>query len=72
MRGYDAYNSGQYNDLVKRLLYEYYVYKVRQKQVEKEKKAVKEICNFLLDNECLEIVKDCPKDEQLLKLNEMI
>lgn len=54
-------------------MFEYYVYKVKQKNEDKERKAVKEICNFLLDNECLEIVKNvATKEEQAQQLDEMI
>ena len=42
------------NDSVRHLLLDYYVYKVKQKQADKEKKAIKQISNFILDNECLE------------------
>ena len=46
---------------MRHLLHEYYVYKVNEKQKDKERKAVKEICNFILDNECLEMNKDSEK-----------
>ncbi len=36
------------------LLLDYYVYKIKKKDADKEKKIIKQICDFILDNECLE------------------
>lgn len=39
---------------VKQLLHEYYKYKVQQKANDRERKLLKQICNFILDNELLD------------------
>lgn len=43
---------------MRHLLHEYYIYKVMEKQKDKERKQIKEICIFILDNECLEMGKE--------------
>ncbi len=71
MDKYEAYSK--IKELkARQLLHEYYQYKVMEKQRDKERKQVKEICSFILDNECLEMGKDTNKSDQLQMLNQIV
>ncbi len=49
------------------LLHEYYIFKIQQKVIDKEKKVIKEIVAFLVENECLEMTRD-PEELKVIVL----